>query len=257
MDMKNKNVKPIVLVVTHTNDVLVEGGCFKPILVNHKLRNIPLNWLKDNVGDNISSKNANFCELTAMYWAWKNLSDEYTHVGLFHYRRGLSLKPGLRKYLNFKYYVNNKVDASSHINDKFLHNLAIENKVNLPKKEKMKISISDNYCERHLSKDWEALQNILSEKLSDFGDIETFFREVKHARWGNMFFMPRKIFDEYCLWLFEILFELEERVSISKDPYQSRVFGFVSERLLTLYFDKLKKFDTNDLPYVFYKFNKD
>lgn len=39
----------------------------------------------DNTGDNISDRNRQMCELTAMYWIWKNADAEV--VGIEHYRR--------------------------------------------------------------------------------------------------------------------------------------------------------------------------
>ena len=52
----------------------------------------------------------------------------------------------------------------------------------------------------------------------------------------NLFVMRRAAFDEYCAWLFDILFELERRLDISAySPNDARVFGFVGERLLDVW----------------------
>ena len=56
---------------------------------------------------------------------------------------------------------------------------------------------------------------------------------------ANMFITSREIFNEICTFLFDILFELEKRIEIPTDDVQKRIFGFISERLLTIYLDYL------------------
>lgn len=44
------------------------------------------NYIRDNTGDNIAIKNKYYCELTAMYWIWKN-DKKSDYVSIEHYRR--------------------------------------------------------------------------------------------------------------------------------------------------------------------------
>ena len=61
---------------------------FCPIHVGHINSQNELGLLADDTGDNISSKNLTFNEVTAQYWVWKNYK-EAEFVGFCHYRRYL------------------------------------------------------------------------------------------------------------------------------------------------------------------------
>jgi hypothetical protein len=83
-----------------------------PIQVGAKLSKERVADILDCDGDNISEKNVNYSELTALYWLWKNrlLSDDdlsgSEYYGLSHYRRMLSLTDDDLSRL-----VDNEVDA--------------------------------------------------------------------------------------------------------------------------------------------------
>lgn len=68
-----------------------EDSMYLPVHVGRALYpDREFGYQSDAEGDNISIKNPYYCELTALYWAWKNLKADY--VGLAHYRRHFSLK---------------------------------------------------------------------------------------------------------------------------------------------------------------------
>ena len=81
-----------ILVACHKPSELPQNELFLPIQVGAALATRTLPIAQDNTGDNISDKNPTYCELTAQYWAWKNLQADY--YGLCHYRRFLCFKPG-------------------------------------------------------------------------------------------------------------------------------------------------------------------
>ena len=73
-----------ILVAAHKLYWMPNDSVYMPIHVGREGK-ADLGYVGDNTGDNISAKNPNYCELTALYWAWKNLEADY--VGLVHYRR--------------------------------------------------------------------------------------------------------------------------------------------------------------------------
>ena len=76
-----KNIK--IIVATHKEYQMPSDNIYLPLQVGAEGKK-DLGYQKDNTGDNISKKNPFFCELTGLYWAWKNLDADY--IGLAHYR---------------------------------------------------------------------------------------------------------------------------------------------------------------------------
>lgn len=88
-------------------------GLFLPVQVGAAISDVDLGMQRyDQVNgepcDNISAKNKSYCELTALYWAWKNIKKIYPnleYIGLNHYRRYFSTKKLFSKFRFFKFSV--------------------------------------------------------------------------------------------------------------------------------------------------------
>lgn len=184
-------------------------------------------YLRDNIGNHISGKNANYCELTGLYWIWKNTDDSYK--GLVHYRRYFgrnNLSNKISDICSYEYLLNclKCVDIVLPYVEYF--------------KQNAKEEILLHCCTEEI---FDKLRQIIETKYPDY--IETYdryFNENK-ASLFNMLFCKREIFDAYCEWLFSILFVLEKQVDLAKlNTYQQRLYGFLSERLLNVWVIKNK-----------------
>lgn len=194
----------------------------------------PIGYARDDEGENISTRNANWCELTGLYWAWRNVATDA--IGLVHYRR------------HFK-------GAHGIATGDELRAVLARHDVILPHKRNYFIETTySHYAHAHHAVDLDVTRQILAERHPEFlHSFDAAMRSTKGHRF-NMMVMKRPILDKYCTWLFDVLFELERRLDISDySPYDARVFGFVAERLLDVWLGEATRrmgLRTIDLPAI-------
>ena len=184
-----------------------------------------LGYLQDNTGDNISIKNQNFCELTGLYWIWKNTTDKYK--GLVHYRRYFGKSNLSSKMMNVYTY------------DEMLGFLKGADIV-LPYIEYFKQNAKEELLVECCTPEiFDKLRRIVANMHPEYiTAFDQYFAQNKSVLF-NMMFCRAEIFDAYCEWLFSILFELEKTVDLNKlNSYQKRIYGFLSERLLNVWMIK-------------------
>lgn len=217
-----------ILVATHKKYWMPADDVYLPIHVGREGKE-DLDYMGDNTGDNISEKNQNYCELTGLYWAWKNLDCEY--IGLCHYRR----------YFAHKAKSNSLKDKQQSILTKQDYEQLLQQyDVILPKKRNYYIeTVRSQYEHAHNKRDLDEVENIIRQYYPSY--IEAYEKVMSSRKLYiyNMFVMNKFMFDKYCTWLFDILFTLEKRIDIaSYDKYNARVFGFLSERLFNVWLEK-------------------
>lgn len=179
---------------------------------------------RDDSGEQISERNPSFCELTGLYWAWKNLDADA--IGLVHYRRHFAGKFRLNK--------KNRVATRADI-----ENTLDRADVLLPKKRNYYIETNySHYIHAHHEQDLLLTKEILLERYADYLPAwERVMRRTSGHRF-NIFVMKKPLLDQYLTWLFEVLFELESRLDTSTyTGIDARVFGLVSERLLDVWIE--------------------
>lgn len=171
--------------------------------------------LRDDEGDNISDLNKQFCELTALYWIWKHAREDL--IGLVHYRRHFMIPDDWPKRM-----LHNGID------------------VILPVPLYVAPNVAVNFKKRHDPSDWDYMMEcLLDDDEQMYQEAEIFFQSSLYSP-CNMFIMRRKVLHELCSWLFPILFKVVEHGGQKDDSYLNRYPGFLSERLITFFFEKNK-----------------
>lgn len=167
----------------------------------------------DDIGENISFKNRDYCELTVTYWAWKNRSNDY--MGLYHYRRILLLE---------------KIDLETC--------MAADVDVILPLPFVCYPNASGQYLRYISLSDRKGLERALFEISPEYIPV---LRQVDREPYFynyNILIAKRKVFNDYCTWLFSVLERAERYCGSMPGMRNDRYAGYLGEILTTLYFIK-------------------
>lgn len=221
-----------ILVAMHKAYRLPEDALYAPIQVGGARIPGLEQALRDDTGENISSKNSSYCELTALYWAWKNMTADV--VGLVHYRRYFARKGFARKKFDR---IAAKADMEAAL---------AKAPVILPTKRNYWIETTySQYIHAHHKEDLDAVEDILTREYPEYLPAYTKVMGQTSGHRFNMLVMRRDILDRYCSWLFDVLAKAEVRIDTQAyDAYNGRVFGFLGERLLDVWIE------TNQIPYT-------
>ena len=194
-----------------------------PIQVGADLTEERIAKLCDNIGENISAKNRNYCELTATYYAWKNSKAAYK--GLCHYRRIFEIDDGQMQSL-----LERRADWD----------------VILPYPSIHYPNISTQHIRYIKEADWEAMLQALEETAPDY--LEAYQKLIENGEQSffnfNMLIARAEVFDDYCSFLFAVLERAEALTTPKGWERSDRFAGYMGENLTTIYFlknrDKLK-----------------
>jgi hypothetical protein len=212
-----------------------------------------LPMLGDDSGNHISHLNNYYSELTAAYWIYKNAQRDTTAWGLCHYRRYLI--PLVTKYF-FKeksrcYFKTSQVILDRLLTDKLYVYISrllttvdvIVQRPTYAKKEGNKVfTIKEGYFADHHREHWEITMEIILEKYPEYAKSISKFGDGKYMFFNNIMITSWTIWDAYLSWLFDIFFQVQQRIDLPKKGYNERVFGFLGERLhnLFIYHNELK-----------------
>lgn len=227
------NIK--IFICAHKEVPLPQHPYFLPVQAGATLHEHIKGYQPDDEGDNISIKNPHFCELTCHYWAWKNLKN-VDIVGLNHYRRYFDFARKWPQFSADKHFVETERFLKQAYQFPDLNKILSKYDIILPVARHWRVSNTQQYADYHIAKDWEVLRQIIKERHPEYMPaFEKTMDQSNKSVGYNMFITHWKHFDAYSEWLFDILFEVERRVPPIDDPIQSRIYGYMSERLINVF----------------------
>ncbi len=265
----SKNIK--ILLVGHVPFQLISGEVWLPI---HAGRSIAENlhkdgytdtksieWLRkytigDDTGDNISDRNRFYSECSALYWAWKNYDqiNSPDYIGLMHYRRHFIFNS---EYFDKHRESTSKITLScvneDIINDEYINRIGLSDKniqdvcgkydLIITKDANLKIHHNVTVREDHAKiisgmnvKDFDLMVAKIDELYPEYSDITHKFIHGYKKSLFQMFIMKKELFFEYCQFLFDILFAVENETDFTNYSVNGkRTLGYLAEDLLSIF----------------------
>lgn len=214
-----------VIVATHKPYEMPSDKMYLPIHVGAYGKK-SIGYQRDDEGVNISNLNPYYCELTGFYWAWKNLTEDY--IGLVHYRRLFTMNDHILTESDIKPYLG-KIKVFTPPKRRYYI-------------ESLKSHYDHTHYQEHLDVTKIVIKNLYPEYLGAY-------EKVIHRSWGymfNMMIMERKLLNDYCTWLFNILNEVFKKIDTTNYPaFTKRYVGRISEILFNVWLER--KLSTGEL----------
>ncbi|GCD52926.1 DUF4422 domain-containing protein [Acetobacter pasteurianus] len=226
-------MKVTIYTACHDNFQNPCDNIYTPMLCGKKNKNIVTNFMGDDTGQNISDLNYCFCELTALYWMWKN--DKTSDiVGLSHYRRFFAKKTyGNNLFYKMPSNPDEKIEREEIAAGNDFDYLMGD--VDLVVSLKQDVgNVLHNYRLYHNIDDMFLVERMIQRLHPEYMDAYRFFMREECAIYRyNMFVGKKAVVDKYCEWIFSILLPLADLKFFNNySDYQKRIFGFISERIM-------------------------
>lgn len=221
--------------------------------------------LHDDEGENISGQNRSYCELTAQYYAWKNLEADY--YGFFHYRRYMNFAKeyppgaaGMRRYRQQAPYTEAdslRTDLTKYALDE-QHMQAVVEKYDVITvlAEHMNVSVYEQFCQFHDRAALDRMIAILKKQRPEYAAACDAYMHSRYIYFCNMYIMKREYFRAYMEWLFPLLEEFEAGKDGGRcGQSKMRMAGYLAERLFGVYYTRLiwqRKARCCELQYVIF-----
>lgn len=256
-----------IFVSCHKNSTVPQNALLSKIQVGTALSKETIkSAMYDNTGENISEKNKAYCELTAQYWAWKNVQAEY--YGFFHYRRYLTFLQDYpvqvggtiraKKVLPY-YFCDSPTDGVEKfaITQEQMEATITKYDIVTVLREQSNSTAYEQYCQFHKKADLDRMLEILSHRRPEYAEVAKEYMASRSLYFLNMYVMRKELFFAYMEWLFPLLEEFEQQTDFSDYSEQEyRACAYLAERLFGIWFTYMKK-DTNikccELPYVIFE----
>lgn len=206
-----------IFVACHRPAEIISNEVYTPIHVGRtisKFKDEMADMIGDDTGDNISDKNPYYSEMTALYWAWKNYHDS-EYIGFCHYRRyfGEEITQD-----NIDNYFSDGTDVIL-VGPIFRH----YNRWNW-----LKTFVG--------SEDLAIMQMVVKRLYPDYYDTMSRYANDYIDYPMNLLICRKELFDKYAEWIFSILFECEKYVKLSSYSRARRLYGYLAEFLMPVYF---------------------
>ncbi len=263
--MKEPSIK--ILVGYHKPAAMLRDNVFVPIHLGRALATQDskdgaisqgeYQWMLDHMmgddtGDNISLLNREFCEATAMYWAWKNYEKlgNPDYIGFMHYRRHLcfdvdnteEVQACLGGIFNAK--INPEYIRKYRLTENSILGTIQDCDIVTSLKEDVSLVGAKDVRDIWRINNKLHLEDIdhIIEKLGnlypEYKDVAQKYLSSSHAYLKNIFILRKQQFIEFCEMLFGVLFACQDLCKKYKNHQEHRVLSYASEWLFGIYITK-------------------